>query len=97
VNDADFAGFVLDTARELLGPDAVHATSHPIMASEDFSYVLQRVPGTIANLSTRPDGGAAFPNHSPRMVVNESALAAGVAMHVAVALRFFEKGALARA
>src|SRR5215475_10919585 len=90
VNNPDFAGFVLDTARELLGPEAVHAASHPIMASEDFSYVLQRVPGAIANLSTRPDTDPAFPNHSPRMVVNESALANGIAMHVAVALRFLE-------
>lgn len=54
VNDADFAGFVLDTARELLGPERVHALSHPIMGSEDFFYVLQRVPGTMANLGTRP-------------------------------------------
>ncbi len=92
VNDADFAAFVLDTARELLGPEAVHAMSHPIMASEDFSYVLQRVPGVIANLSTRPDDGPAFPNHSPRMLVNEPVLATGIAMHVAVALRFLEKG-----
>jgi amidohydrolase len=90
VNDVDFAGFVLDTARELLGPEAAHATSHPIMASEDFSYVLQRVRGAIANLSTRPASGPAFPNHSPRMLLNESALAAGIAMHVAVALRFLE-------
>jgi len=93
VNDEGFAGFVLDTARDLLGPEAVHAASHPIMASEDFSYVLQRVPGTIANLSTRPDTDTAFPNHSPRMLVNESAFAAGIAMHVAVALRFLEKRA----
>jgi hippurate hydrolase len=91
VNDADFAGFVLDTARQLLGPEAVHTMSHPIMASEDFSYVLERVPGAIANLSTRPENGPAFPNHSPRMLVNESALATGIAMHVAVALRFLEK------
>jgi len=91
VNDAAFAGFVLDTARELLGPEAVHAGEHPIMASEDFSYVLQRVPGAMANLSTRPDSGTAFPNHSPRMLVNESALAAGIAMHVAVATRFLEQ------
>ena len=90
VNDADFAGFVLDIARELLGSDAAHATSHPIMASEDFSYVLQRMRGAIANLSTRPANGPAFPNHSPRMLLNESALAAGIAMHVAVALRFLE-------
>ena len=91
VNDADFTGFVLDTARELLGSEAAHATSHPIMASEDFSYVLQRVRGAIANLSTRPANGPAFPNHSPRMLLNESALAAGIAMHVAVALRFLER------
>jgi amidohydrolase len=97
VNDEGFAGFVLDTARELLGPEAVHEASHPIMASEDFSYVLQRVPGTIANLSTRPDTDPAFPNHSPRMLVNESALANGIAVHVAVALRFLEKGARAPA
>src|SRR5436309_6872303 len=90
VNDAAFADFVLDTARELLGSEVVHATSHPIMASEDFSYVLQRVRGAIANLSTRPATGPAFPNHSPRMLLNESALAAGIAMHVAVALRFLE-------
>jgi hippurate hydrolase len=88
VNDDGFARFVLDTAREVLGPETVHPMSHPIMASEDFSYVLERVPGAIANLSTCPDSGPSFPNHSPRMLVNESALAAGIAMHVAVAKRF---------
>jgi len=92
VNDVGFAGFALDTARELIGPDAVHTAGYPTMASEDFSYVLQRVPGAIVNLSTRPADGAAFPNHSPRMLVNESALATGIAMHVAVALRFFAQG-----
>jgi amidohydrolase len=92
VNDVDFTGFVLDSARELLGAEAVHAASSPIMASEDFSYVLQRVPGAIANLSTRPADGPAFPNHSSRMQVNESALAAGIAVHVGVVLRFLERG-----
>jgi hippurate hydrolase len=92
VNDDRFAAFVLDTARELLGPERVRAMSHPIMGAEDFSYVLQRVPGTIANLGTRPDSGPAYPNHSNRMMLNESAIATGIAMHVAVALRFFEQG-----
>jgi hippurate hydrolase len=91
VNDADFAGFVLDTARQLLGSERTHEMRHPVMGSEDFSYVLQRVPGAMANLGTRPDTGPAFPNHSNRMVVNESALATGIAMHVAVAHRFFER------
>ena len=88
VNDADFAGFVLDTAGALLGPERAHAMSHPVMGSEDFSYVLQRVPGAMANLGTRPAQGPVFPNHSNRMLVEEAALATGIAMHVAVALRF---------
>jgi hippurate hydrolase len=92
VNDAGFAEFVLDTARELLGPERAHRMLHPIMGSEDFSYVLQRVPGAMANLGTRPDSGPVFPNHSNRMLVNEAALATGIAMHAAVALRFFEQG-----
>lgn len=95
VNDAGFAGFVLDTARELLGAEGTHEMRHPVMGSEDFSYVLQRVPGAMANLGTRPDTGPAFPNHSNRMLINEGALATGVAMHVAVALRFFERGGIA--
>jgi hippurate hydrolase len=91
VNDGDFAGFVLDTARELFGAERAHEMRHPVMGSEDFSYVLQRVPGAMANLGTRPDAGPAHPNHSSRMLVNESALAAGIAMHAAVALRFLDR------
>jgi hippurate hydrolase len=91
VNDADFARFVLETARELLGPDRALTANNPMMGAEDFSYVLQRVPGTMANLGTRPDSGPAYPNHSNRMLLNESALATGVAMHAAVALRFLER------
>ena len=91
-NDASFAGFVLDTAREVLGAERVTPMSHPVMGSEDFSYVLQRVPGAMANLGTRPDRGEVYPNHSNRMLVNETALASGIAVHVAVALRFFERG-----
>jgi len=91
VNDERFARFVLDTAREMLGPDGAQQASNPMMGAEDFSYVLQRVPGAMANLGTRPDGGPAYPNHSNRMLLNESALATGVAMHAAVALRFLER------
>lgn len=93
VNDDGFAAFVLDTARELLGPERTHEMRHPVMGSEDFSYVLQRVPGAMANLGTRPDAGPIFPNHSNRMLLNESAFATGIAMHVAVALRFFARSA----
>jgi hippurate hydrolase len=85
-NDAAMAARVLRVAGELLGPERVNAMANPIMGSEDFSYVLQRVPGAFAFLGTRPDDGPAHPNHSNRMVLNEAALPTGVAMHVAFAL-----------
>jgi hippurate hydrolase len=89
-NDPDFARFVLDTAGALVGAERTHEMRHPVMGSEDFSYVLQRVPGAMANLGTRPDNGPVFPNHSNRMLLNESALPTGIALHVAVALRFLD-------
>ena len=88
VNNDAFAGRVRRVATELLGPERVQSMATPIMGSEDFSYVLQRVPGAFAFLGTRPAEGPAPPNHSNRMLVNESALPVGVAMHVAVALDF---------
>jgi amidohydrolase len=91
VNDDAFAERVMRVATALLGPECVQPMTTPIMGSEDFSYVLQRVPGAFAFLGTRPAEGPAPPNHSNRMIVNESALPHGVAMHVAVALDFLDR------
>jgi hippurate hydrolase len=89
VNDAAFAGLVARVATDLLGPARSVTPRNPSMGSEDFSYVLQRVPGAMANVGTRPDGaGPVAPNHSNRMILNESAMATGIAMHAAVALAF---------
>ncbi len=91
VNDEGFAAFVLEVAAALFGPRRAVAMRAPIMGAEDFSYILQRVPGAMAFLGVRPDGeGPPAPIHSNRMVLAEDALAAGVAMHAAVALRYLE-------
>src|SRR5205085_10888471 len=47
VNHADGAARVLRIAADLLGAERVHEMPTPIMGSEDFSYVLQRVPGAF--------------------------------------------------
>ena len=86
LNDAEGAARVLRVTTALLGSDRVVEMPTPIMGSEDFSYVLQRVPGAFAFLGTRPEHGPAYPNHSNRMLVNEAALPTGIAMHAAVAL-----------
>jgi hippurate hydrolase len=58
------------------------------MGAEDFSYVLARVPGAMVFLGARPEDAPAAPLHSNRMVLDESALGTGIALHAAMALAY---------
>jgi hippurate hydrolase len=88
VNDAASSSYVAEVASELVGPAAVFDLESPIMGAEDFSYVLEQVPGAMAFLGTRPVGVAPVdvaPNHSNRMMLDEDAMDVGVALYAAVA------------
>lgn len=90
VNDPAFTEFVHGVASDLLGADAVVPMPAPIMGSEDFSYVLQRVPGAMVFLGARPAGldpATAPQNHSNRVVFDEDSMAVGAALYAAVAVR----------
>jgi hippurate hydrolase len=95
INDPAFTSFVMGTARSLIGADKVEELPAPIMGGEDFSYVLQQVPGAMAFLEARPDGQdpeTAPQNHSNVVIFDEPAMAAGVALYAAVALRHLAGG-----
>ncbi|MEV2256214.1 M20 family metallopeptidase [Streptomyces sp. NPDC050147] len=88
VNDPVFADAVTRTASTLLGPDDVHHLPEPVMGAEDFSYVLERVPGAMAFLGARPPGERPenTPDcHSNRVVFDEDSMATGAALYAAVA------------
>jgi amidohydrolase len=89
INDGGFAGNALALAQLVAGTDKVLELPHPIMGAEDFSYVLQRVPGSMMFLGGTPpevDPATAAPNHSNHVVFDEQAMATGIAMYAAVAL-----------
>ncbi|HEY8987609.1 MAG TPA: M20 family metallopeptidase [Candidatus Limnocylindrales bacterium] len=89
INDPTFTAFVMDTARSLIGAEKVAELPAPIMGAEDFSYVLQKVPGAMAFVGARPDGqdpATAPQNHSNVVVFDEPAMAVGVALYTAVAI-----------
>jgi hippurate hydrolase len=87
VNDDDAAERTLSVAAELLGGDQVLRMPTPVMGAEDWSYVLQQVPGSMAFLGARPHGiRQPAPNHSNRMVIDEPAMVTGIALHAAMAL-----------
>lgn len=72
-NDPDETAFVFDVLDELVGLDRVTRLDAPSMASEDFAYVLEEVPGTLVFLGAAPDGDSG-PLHSERAVFDDGIL-----------------------
>ncbi len=92
VNDAGFVDFARGVATDLVGADNYVPMPAPFMGAEDFSYVLQRMPGCMMFLGVMPEGCEDHDQvascHSNRMILNEDAMAVGIAMHAAIAHRF---------
>lgn len=89
-NSDDYADLALDVARGLLGGDQVVRLPHPVMGAEDFSYVIERVPGAMMFLGGTPldqNPATAAPNHSNRVMFDEDAMVNGTAMYTAMAMR----------
>jgi hippurate hydrolase len=94
LNDPRAAALFEAVATGLPG-GAFERMEHPIMGAEDFSYVLEKVPGAMAFLGVAAEG-ADWANccgiHSSRMVVDETALPRGAAILAGCALRFLDRG-----
>jgi amidohydrolase len=97
VNHAQFVDLARGVAGELLGEEGFIERKSPLMGAEDFSYILQRMPGCMFFLGVRPDhhhdDDEMVPScHSNKMILNEDAMAVGIAMHAAVAHRYLDQG-----
>jgi hippurate hydrolase len=95
VCDARAVGVAEHAIASLFGAAAWRTMAAPVMGAEDFSYVLNRVPGVMVFLGVCPEGQiwrSACPCHSNKMVLNEAMLARGVAAHCAIAERFLTRG-----
>ena len=88
VNDPEQAEFAARVCSELVGADHVDRQPRLIMASEDFAYMLERVPGCYINIGNgRGEGDCEV--HNPAYDFNDAALPLGAAFFVrAVETRF---------
>jgi amidohydrolase len=96
VNDAGAADQLRAAAVELIGEDKAPPLPDPVMGAEDWSYVLQQVPGAMAFLGACPPGldpDTAPANHSNLVVFDEDAMAVGVATYALAALRHLDTAA----
>ncbi|MBS1839148.1 MAG: amidohydrolase [Actinobacteria bacterium] len=96
VNHPGFTAWATDAVEDVVGADRVVEMPSPIMGAEDFSYVLQKVPGAMFFLGVcppeHPNPFEAPACHSNRMVLNEEAMATGIAVHVGVATAYLAAG-----
>lgn len=93
VNAPKETDFARQIALELLGPEHVTLQAPPLPGSEDFAFMLQRVPGSyllIGNGEGSEQGACMV--HNPGYDFNDDNIAVGAAYWVLLAQRFLVAG-----
>jgi amidohydrolase len=88
VNNADEAVVLGDAAADLVGSDGVDRAAPPVMGSEDFAFMLERVPGAHINLGNGPTAEV----HNHRYDFNDEAIPYGAALYAAIVEKKLPKG-----
>jgi amidohydrolase len=95
VNDGAELTFAEQTVADVLGDGRYIAAPNPQTGSEDFSYVLEQVPGAFLMLGAcTPDADpfAAPFNHSAEAVFDDAVIPDGTALYAELALRRLAAG-----
>jgi amidohydrolase len=90
VNDAAEVTFAERVVADVFGDGRYVRMPNPVTGSEDFSYVLDQVPGAFLMLGACPpdvDPATAPYNHSAEAVFDDAVLADGTALLAELALR----------
>jgi amidohydrolase len=86
VNDAAESGFIADAAAEIVGASNVDRDSALIMASEDFSYMLNCTPGAYIRIGNGDEPGGCQV-HNPGYDFNDAILPLGASLFARLAER----------
>ena len=95
INDARAIALGEEVANALGGEEPWATRPAPTMGAEDFSYVLEKVPGAMFFLGVAAEGvdwQGCCGLHSSHMIVDESVMPKGAAFLAACATRFLDKG-----
>ena len=90
VNDPGETAFAQQTVTGLFGPGSFTPAVNPMTGAEDFSFVLEQVPGAFVMLGAclaDSDPATAPFNHSADAVFDDGVLADGAALYAELAIR----------
>jgi amidohydrolase len=89
-NDPDLVGLITKIVREV-NPDAVIDSSYQTMGSEDFSFMMQDIPGCFMMIgASNPDAGINYGHHHPKFNIDEACLPTAVAIFTQAAITLLE-------
>ncbi|MCD7100046.1 M20 aminoacylase family protein [Stenotrophomonas sp. MMGLT7] len=91
VNTARETGAAIAAAASLVGAERVRTDIAPLMAGEDFAFMLQHRPGAYIGIGTRR-GADTAPVHNAHYDFNDDALPLGAAYWIALARRQLTAG-----
>jgi hippurate hydrolase len=92
VNNKDAVKFIADVAAEIVGPENMNREGPFVMASEDFSYMLEKVPGAFINIGNGGgEGGCEV--HNPGYDFNDDIITLGATLWSRVVERKLVKDA----
>ena len=91
INDPQEAAFIAETAAEVVGADNVERNGQLVMASEDFSYMLNRRPGAYIRIGNG-DAPGTCQVHNPGYDFNDAALPIGASLFARVVERKLARG-----
>jgi amidohydrolase len=86
VNDPAETTFMADAAAEVVGEAHVDRNRSMVMASEDFSFMLEQRPGAYINVGNG-DGVGSTPVHNPHYNFNDEALPLGASLYARIVER----------
>jgi len=89
VNHAGHTEAIADAAAELVGEAHVDRTKSPAMASEDFAFMLEKVPGAYINIGNGEDSA---PVHNAHYNFNDAAIPYGSALFARLVERSLPRG-----
>jgi amidohydrolase len=88
INNAERAAFAIDVAAGVCGANGVRDNVQASMGAEDFSYMLEKVPGAMVWLGNGGEDGKGAGLHNSRYDFNDMAIPFGVSFFVNTVERF---------
>lgn len=91
INDTESANLVQQVATEAFGPDVVY-DEKPTMGAEDFSFFLDKAPGSFALVgSGNPEKDTEWSHHHGNFDIDEDALVTGAELYAQYAWAYLNK------